>query len=594
MMQVNMGYSENTIDAFRDVLNDEGLLPGDICPDGKVHRCGTKDKPSSKNGWYVLHESGQTGSYGDWRSGLKKNWRCNGKNPKMVFSFKEHEKKRKRQTAEAIQSAHSFIKKLPQADSGNPYLKRKGVSACPGLKAYSNDLIVPVYGSDGKVLSFQRIDPDGGKKFKAGAPVSGGFFPIRGEKGGALYICEGLATGLSIYEATKQKTVLCAFSANNLTHVAQMARKRYPDRIIILCADNDKITEEKTGNNPGIESATEAAISIDGLLAVPNSPGDFNDFHMSKGKDAVQKCLEAAKTPERSQVNEQWPEPVDLIQNREDMPYPIDALPSTIRDAVIEATDSVQCPLPLAANSALAGISTVAAGHVNVSRDDQLVGPASLYLLSIAESGERKSTVDSLFMKPIRQWQAEQDELAKPKHEAWAAENEAWEAEKKGIIKAIGEAGKKGKDTTDLKRSLVDLAKRKPVAPMIPRVLMGDATSEALTFRLARFWPVAGMLSSEAGTILGGHSMNRDAVVRNLATMNALWSGEPLAVDRKTSESYIIHSARLTFGLAAQPETVRQWIESTKGLARGTGFLARFLISNPTSTQGKRFYCQWE
>lgn len=41
-------------------------------------------------------------------------------------------------------------------------------------------------------------------------------------------------------------------------------------------------------------------------------------------------------------------------------------------------------------------------------------------------------------------------------------------------------------------------------------------------------------------------------------------------------------------GLAAQHETVRQFMEGTKGLARGNGFAARFLIAAPRSTQGTR------
>lgn len=59
-------------------------------------------------------------------------------------------------------------------------------------------------------------------------------------------------------------------------------------------------------------------------------------------------------------------------------------------------------------------------------------------------------------------------------------------------------------------------------------------------------------------------------------------------MDRRTSESYTIHSARLTLGLAVQPETLRQWLDATRGLARGSGFLARFLIAHPDSTQGLR------
>src|SRR5262249_49865174 len=42
--------------------------------------------------------------------------------------------------------------------------------------------------------------------------------------------------------------------------------------------------------------------------------------------------------------------------------------------------------------------------------------------------------------------------------------------------------------------------------------------------------------------------------------------------------------------LQVQEPTLRSFIEKSRELARGTGFLARFLISWPESTQGTRFY----
>jgi putative DNA primase/helicase len=78
--------------------------------------------------------------------------------------------------------------------------------------------------------------------------------------------------------------------------------------------------------------------------------------------------------------------------------------------------------------------------------------------------------------------------------------------------------------------------------------------------------------------------------MQNLALLNSLWDGMPHRVERKTSESFTIEGARLTMGLAAQPETVRQFIDGSKGLARGSGFAARFLIAAPASTQGTRIH----
>ena len=60
----------------------------------------------------------------------------------------------------------------------------------------------------------------------------------------------------------------------------------------------------------------------------------------------------------------------------------------------------VQCPPALAACSALSALSLAGQALADVQRADELKGPTSLYLLAVAESGERKTTCDSLFLAP--------------------------------------------------------------------------------------------------------------------------------------------------------------------------------------------------
>ena len=129
-----------------------------------------------------------------------------------------------------------------------------------------------------------------------------------------------------------------------------------------------------------------------------------------------------------------------------------------------------------------------------------------------------------------------------------------------------------------------------PQAPRVPRLVHADATPEALAWALAHGWPSGGVMSSEAGVVFGGHGMGRDSVMRSMSLLNALWDGGSHRVERRTSESFTLAGVRLTMGLAAQPETVRQFMEGTKGLARGNGFAARFLIAAPESTQGGRLF----
>jgi putative DNA primase/helicase len=274
----------------------------------------------------------------------------------------------------------------------------------------------------------------------------------------------------------------------------------------------------------------------------------------------------------------------------DDRPYPLDALPDGIREAVAEVVGFVQCPVALAACSALSALSLVGQALANVRRAEQLEGPASLYFLAVADCGERKSTCDGYFMRSVREWEREEGEQRRPDATAHAARHGAWEERQAGIRSRIRELARKGKDTNAAEAELADVEAQRPEALRVPNLIHNDATPEALAWALARGWPSGGVMSSEAGIIFGGHGMGRDSVMRNLSLLNALWDGASHRVERRTSDSFILTGARLTMGLAAQPETVRQFMEATKGLARGNGFAARLLIAAPPSTQGARLF----
>ncbi|MDA3876378.1 MAG: DUF3987 domain-containing protein, partial [Halothiobacillus sp.] len=89
-------------------------------------------------------------------------------------------------------------------------------------------------------------------------------------------------------------------------------------------------------------------------------------------------------------------------------PFPVHSLPPLLRDAVIEVQKNSQAPSALVVASALSAISLACQGAVNVLRPGDLLSPTSLYLLTIAESGERKTSVDAYFTKPIRDFEAVQ------------------------------------------------------------------------------------------------------------------------------------------------------------------------------------------
>lgn len=288
---------------------------------------------------------------------------------------------------------------------------------------------------------------------------------------------------------------------------------------------------------------------------------------------------------------EEWPEPQPLTSaTRESLPYPLDALPEAIRAAVLEAQGFTQAPLAMVASSALATLSLTAQPLADVRRADRLEGPPGAYFLTEGGSGERKSTVDDLFSAPIRAWEQAQAQACAPDLRQYQADLAAWEAARAGLKERVKGNARAGKSTEEAARSLRLLEDRKPEPPRIPRLIYQDVTPEALAWSLAKGWPSAGLVSAEAGSIFGGHGMGKDSILRNLSLLNQLWDAAPITVDRRSSESFTARSARVSLNLMIQETALRDFLERSGTLARGSGFLARFLFAWPESTQGTRLY----
>ncbi|TVR61844.1 MAG: DUF3987 domain-containing protein, partial [Candidatus Competibacteraceae bacterium] len=505
----------------------------------------------------------------------------------------------------------------------NPYLSRKRVSPvatlreidagaaatilgyapnCRGDLLTGRLLAIPVKQGD-RLSTVELIDGDGRKAALAGRGTkAGGYWaterlPDGNDDGLTLLIGEGVATVLSAKEASGHPAI-AALSSGNLPAVAKAMRARYPAAALVILADLVKATGEPDPH------AIEAARLVGGKLAIPDFGGDrdsnktdFNDMAEIYGMEAVARSIAGASEPPEPRPDHEnppagdsagWLEPQPLTAKIEPEPYPIDALPLPIRAAVEEVAGFVKAPLPLVASSALAALSLACQAHIDAKRLEKLHGPVGLFILVIADSGERKSTCDGFFTKTILEYEEGQADAAKPALKDHCAAIEAWEAKRNGIKEKIRQLAKEQKSTTGMESALRDLEHAKPEPPRIPRLLYADATPEALAYALAKQWPVAGVVSAEAGIVLGSHGMSKDSIMRNLGLLNQLWDGKSLTIDRRSTESFTVRGARLTVALQVQEPTLREFFTRSGALARGTGFFARFLVAWPESTQGMR------
>lgn len=273
---------------------------------GKMTR--PKRDGHDQKGWYILHEitldngeSALIGSFGYFVGGesyIEKIAPGKGitLNKDQLAAIKaQHAEAKKKAEAQrsfeaekaAKEAAYAWSKYIVEGESS--YLKRKNVNAHSLRYAPSGNgtVAIPMQDTAGKFWGLQIIrGADRGNKLEKqywpkGLNKKASFHLIGGIPKGLLLIAEGYATAATLFEATGYP-VAVAFDAGNLQPVALALHKKYPRTKILVCADDDYLSE----GNPGVKAAQSAALAVNGAWVKPifeadregKKLTDFNDL----------------------------------------------------------------------------------------------------------------------------------------------------------------------------------------------------------------------------------------------------------------------------------------------------------------------------
>lgn len=275
------------------------------------------------------------------------------------------------------------------------------------------------------------------------------------------------------------------------------------------------------------------------------------------------------------------PEPLPLLPELEkSAPYPLPALGDLIGDAVQAIVDAVQVPDALAAQSVLSAAAMAAQAHGNAQRAGQQI-PLSLFALTVAESGDRKSAADRLALQAHQQHQRELLEKYKADAKEYRDQRDAYQKARANILdKAKGDPESVADDLGNL---------LEPEAPPSPFILSEEPTLEGLQKSLLRGHPSQGLFSDEGGQFFGGHATKPENALKSVAGLSKLWDGAPISRTRASEgESSARYGCRLSAHLMIQPIVATEVLSNP--VMQGQGFLARFLIAWPESLAGTRFY----
>lgn len=269
---------------FRDFLLSLGINPPQTFAPGQWQRCSTVTHPRKKNASIKLVETGEVGFAQDFASMAEPCiWRQqNGAvvKPLDQAEIRSRIAAKKRELVECTKAAREFYAhKCTPLLHGHPYLDAKGLdmSGCHGLKQDARgDLVVPMR-LNGSLISLQRITPSGTKLFWSGATTNGTSYVIERKQATITLVCEGLATGLTLWNAVPNARVIVAFNAGNLVRAVI---HHDISGLCAVCADNDHETQQRIGKNPGVDGATLAADAIGCDIVIPEcvSGTDFDDW----------------------------------------------------------------------------------------------------------------------------------------------------------------------------------------------------------------------------------------------------------------------------------------------------------------------------
>lgn len=316
-------------------------------------------------------------------------------------------------------------------------------------------------------------------------------------------------------------------------------------------------------------------------------------FANKSGKPVIHSFLHGTKTfflqaaypvspKAKVEVKATTASPLPLVKKREAAaPFPFDALGPIMGDACKALQKGIQAPDAIVAQSVLGSVNLVVQAIRDVMIDGR-VSPLTLYLLTIAATGERKTAVDRIATAIHREIERGNISRASGEQSTYELVKAAYEHDKQALIK-------NGKKSLEEKQAgLEQLQRQEPDRPLDQTILVTDFTFEGL-FKLYQVGvPCKGLFADEGGQVTGGHGMRRESKLATATGLSKFWDGS--RVDRVRALDGVSHlyGRRLAVHLMMQEDVGLEFY--TDDVLRDQGLISRFLAAWPTSTVGTRKY----
>jgi hypothetical protein len=307
---------------------------------------------------------------------------------------------------------------------------------------------------------------------------------------------------------------------------------------------------------------------------------DSSTLILSKQEENSSKSHELLSAQRAQELNEKYiPRPLPL--QREIAPpkkFPFEALGSVLGPVAKRIYEIVKAPDAICGQSILAAAALITQAFADVSIDGR-THPLSLFMLTAAESGDRKSAVDSIALKPIRDYEKMLAKSCIQEKQLYRNKLDAWKKRRESIMRE--------NSADDLENELNKMD-QEPHRPLEPFLLLEEPSYEALVKLYAIGQPSVGLFSDEGGRMFGGYAMGKENMLKTACGLSSLWDGKPITRIRAGDENLLLYGKRFSSHLMIQETVLANVLKND--LLVGQGLLARCLIVAPASNAGDRSY----
>ncbi|EFC9832182.1 DUF3987 domain-containing protein [Escherichia coli] len=235
--------------------------------------------------------------------------------------------------------------------------------------------------------------------------------------------------------------------------------------------------------------------------------------------------------------------------------------------------DGGKIPVELVVNVVLAAVSEACQSHIEIINPyTNMPEPCALYIVTLADSGTGKSTVNKQLRKPFDELKAELDEAFQNKLLAYKRDYAVWETKLQALKSNLRMVVKKGLPTDETEAALAVHTSMEPVKPLVPTLVCNDPSEAALIELFDKYSNIT-INSDEASSFFVS------CVKDNSVFYNKTWDGD-LYEHKRGNQASRSFKPTLTLSLMLQRPLFLNFMKKNQDKLLNSGLLARFLFTN--------------